>query len=104
MPESNDRGHSAETSPLAASGEMKIDICRRLGDSWPELADYVQIPSHERRQFRQGFEAQAIWEWLDSRSRLRELPEALRYSCWDRPARARARCCGISLWTRPGPS
>jgi len=79
MPESNDRGHSAETSSLAAPGKVKIDICRRLGDGWPELADYAQIPSHERRQFRQGFEAQAIWEWLDSRSRLRELPEALRY-------------------------
>ncbi len=49
MPESNDRGHSAETSLLAVPGEVKIDICRRLGDGWPDLADYVQIPSHGAR-------------------------------------------------------
>jgi len=75
MPESNDHGHSAETSPLAAPGEVKIDICRRLGDGWPDLADYVQIPSHERRQFRQGFEAQGP-RWSGS-ERFEELTRVL---------------------------
>ena len=60
------------------SGKSKIDLCRRLGNEWQDLADYFEIPAYHRRQFQQGHECQAIWEWLEARKRLQELPEALK--------------------------
>jgi hypothetical protein len=61
------------------SGKSKIDFCRRLGNDWQDLADYLEIPPYRRRQFQQGHECQAIWEWLEEKDRLQELPEALKY-------------------------
>ena len=60
------------------SGKNKIDLCRRLGNDWQELADYLEIPLYHRRQFQQGRECQAIWKWLDEKDRLQELPKALK--------------------------
>lgn len=68
MPESN--------GPVAP-GQLKVELCRRL-DHWQELADYCGIPNHERRQFEHGLEARAIWDWLENRDRLSDLPVLLR--------------------------
>jgi hypothetical protein len=58
------------------SGKTKISLCKRLGDSWQDLADYFEIPC---QQFEQGRECRAIWKWLANRNRLQKLPEALKY-------------------------
>jgi len=58
------------------SGKTKITLCKRLGNDWQDLADYFEIPS---QQFEQGRECQAIWEWLETRDKLQELHEALRF-------------------------
>ncbi|ETW99008.1 MAG: hypothetical protein ETSY1_16605 [Candidatus Entotheonella factor] len=57
---------------------MKLEFCRRLGNSWRDLADVIPIPHHEQRRFERGFEPRAIWDWLQDRQRLSELPETLR--------------------------
>jgi hypothetical protein len=54
-----------------------VAFCRRLQDSWPDLADLLGVRQDERRRFRRGYEAQDLWEWLDARQKLGELPEAL---------------------------
>jgi Sulfatase-modifying factor enzyme 1 len=61
------------------SGRQKLAFGRRLGQGWPDLADYFDIPADQWRGFTSGREPQGIWEWLEVRERLQELPEALRY-------------------------
>lgn len=68
-------GGSVETTHY--TGQVKLSVCRELVRDWPDLADYFDIPPHERVRFPQGREPQAIWEWLESRSRLAELAEGL---------------------------
>jgi len=58
--------------------EAKLIFCRRLANSWRELCDVVEIPSHERVAYISGEEGRAIWEWLEHRGRLTELAAALR--------------------------
>jgi hypothetical protein len=41
------------------------------------LADYLDIPLSVRKRFEPGREPQGVWEWLEERDRLNELPEAL---------------------------
>jgi len=65
----NTPGHDTDTS--------KLNVCRRLGADWHDLADYFQIPPHERTRFERGREPQGVWEWLADRARLPELREAL---------------------------
>jgi hypothetical protein len=62
-----------------AGGTAKIEISRRLGPDWQDVADYVEIPTDQRRGFEPGREPQGVWEWLESRKRLPQLAEALRY-------------------------
>lgn len=61
------------------SGKNKIELCRRLGESWPELADYFDIPDDTRRGFAKGKECREIWKWLKERNQLDELEEALQF-------------------------
>ena len=61
------------------SGKSKIELCKRLGDDWQDLADSFDIPPEKIKKFRQGRECQEIWEWLESRNKLEELPESLKY-------------------------
>lgn len=56
----------------------KVILIQRLGNSWEDLADVLQIPAFEKGRFRQGNEPRQIWEWLDARERLGELEAALR--------------------------
>lgn len=73
--------HSTEPVRLADTishtGEVKLNICRRLVTDWADVADYVQIPAYDRSRFTQGREPQSVWEWLESRGRLAELAGAL---------------------------
>jgi hypothetical protein len=59
-------------------GPVKVEVCRRLGRDWVDLADYVMVPAADRSAFAQGREASGIWEWLHERLRLGELSPALR--------------------------
>ena len=69
----------SEESTRQTLGQVKVDICQRLGDGWKELANYFQISPHDEACFDRGDECRAIWAWLENRRRLDELPEALRY-------------------------
>jgi len=68
---------TATPEPRRTLGEVKIEVCRLLGDDWAELADYVGIQPHEKARFARGNEARGIWEWLEVRRCLPDLPEAL---------------------------
>jgi hypothetical protein len=59
------------------NGSAKLDVCRRLGDDWRDLADVFQIRPHERSRFPRGEEPREIWDWLELRGRLGELRGAL---------------------------
>ena len=59
------------------SGKAKIAACDHLGDSWRKLADYFEIAPADRARFERGDEARGIWEWLENRRRLSELPQGL---------------------------
>lgn len=59
------------------SGKLKLEFCDRL-DNWQKLADLLEIPSSEQARWERGDEGRAIWEWLERRNRLVELPDLLR--------------------------
>jgi nucleoside phosphorylase len=59
------------------SGQVKIELCRRLGKDWLDLADYFDIPEYHRSRFSQGREPQDVWEWLRERDKLYSLHDAL---------------------------
>ena len=50
------------TSPsrITRSGPLRIQLCRRLGEDWSDLADYFGIPAHRRRRFTPGRECHDI--------------------------------------------
>jgi nucleoside phosphorylase len=58
-------------------GPVKLEVVRRLTYDWQDLADVVGVPSYETRRFRAGDEPRELWTWLEGRSRLSELPDAL---------------------------
>lgn len=59
-------------------GELKHEICRRLGQDWQDLADILEIPIADRHRFDKGREPHEIWEWLECRGMLGELEQGLR--------------------------
>jgi hypothetical protein len=61
------------------SGQHKVVFSRRLGQDWQDLADYFEIPTDQRRSFTPGRGPQGVWEWLEARDKLAELPDALHY-------------------------
>ncbi len=61
------------------SGPSKVEFCSRLGDDWKALADYLEIRPADQARFKHGDEARGIWEWLENRERLQELPAALQH-------------------------
>lgn len=72
---------SGEPSREAASarfpGAVKLAVCQRLGTNWHDLADYFEIPPHERERFARGHGPQKVWEWLEGRGLLHRLPQGL---------------------------
>ncbi|MDS4032044.1 MAG: hypothetical protein RKO66_18525 [Candidatus Contendobacter sp.] len=77
-------GHVTDSQPSAKTpagsdfGQVKIDLCRRLGGDWQLLADYFSIEPAERARFDRGWEPQRVWEWLESHGQLARLAEGLR--------------------------
>ena len=72
--------NAAVTTPQGApalNGEQRLAFAQRLGDSWAELADLLEIPGHQRRGFAPGQEPRAILDWLEERHRITELAPAL---------------------------
>jgi tetratricopeptide (TPR) repeat protein len=59
-------------SPL--SGLQKLQLFRRVGEDWHDLAVVCEIPVD---RLTRGFEAHDIWDWLERRGRLSELPTML---------------------------
>ncbi len=66
-----------QTTNKFYSGQVKRIICQRLIRDWEDLADYLNIPLHEREGFEAGKKPQRLWEWLEQRNRLNELEDAL---------------------------
>lgn len=60
-------------------GEVKIAVCRKLFNDWEELADFFEIPEHQRRRFGNGREPAGVWEWLADRGKLGFLTSALKF-------------------------
>jgi hypothetical protein len=65
------------------SGKVKVEYTQRLLDDWHKLADCLGVSPADQKRFEQGLQARDIWDWLEVRGRLHELPEALRVI--DRP-------------------
>lgn len=59
-------------------GELKYEVCGRLGQDWQGLADILEIPIADRPRFDKGREPHGIWEWLESRGKLADLDQGLR--------------------------
>ena len=75
----NHRLHVANSNQVKIDGKVKIELCQRLGSDWQLLADYFEIHVSERTRFDQGWEPQRVWGWLESRNKLAQLAEGLRY-------------------------
>lgn len=59
------------------SGTLKLEVCDRLVDDWPRLADVLDIPLTARQGFPHGRGPAALWEWLEQRRQLDRLAPAL---------------------------
>jgi hypothetical protein len=55
-------------------GAWKYEFTHRLAGSWHDLADLAGISPAERARWHTGYEAGEIWDWLEARGRLGELP------------------------------
>ncbi|SPT51847.1 hypothetical protein [Actinomadura madurae] len=64
--------------PTRFSGKVKLAFVRRLGPSWQDLSDLLDIPLYIQATFVTGNEARALWEWLEVRNQLNGLEDALR--------------------------
>ncbi|HEY6686057.1 MAG TPA: hypothetical protein VI094_07615 [Propionibacteriaceae bacterium] len=64
-------------SPQRFSGQIKVAFCRRLADSWKDLADLFEVSPYERGRFERGDEARSLWEWLEVREKLPALLKVL---------------------------
>jgi nucleoside phosphorylase len=65
------------TAPVSFPGHVKLQVCGHLHDGWEDVADLVGVPRHDKARFRPGNEPRDLWEWLDQRGRLTELPGIL---------------------------
>lgn len=74
-------GRRLQAKPLGAvstfPGTAKLVVCQRLLDDWEKVADYFDVPPHDRAPFRRGKETRDLWVWLEIRDKLHELPHAL---------------------------
>lgn len=74
-PASSSRAEPPPTGPEVYSGGAKLRFVQRLSASYLELADLLEIPSHDLPSGAAG--ARFIWEWLEVRERLGDLRAAL---------------------------
>ncbi|MEU7932470.1 hypothetical protein [Micromonospora echinofusca] len=68
---------AAPARPVRYPGRIKVQFARRLGQSWDDLVDVLDVPVYDRARFEPGRRAQALWEWLEVRDRLWSLRAAL---------------------------
>ena len=67
-------------APVRYPGAMKLKFVRRLAEEWQALADVLDIPLHDQRQFQGQLDpARALYGWIEVRERLHELPDALEH-------------------------
>ena len=78
QPNSTSSMKSITSSTGIKLGEVKREVCRRLGQDWQDLADILEIPTADRPRFDKGREPHGIWEWLEFRGKLGELEQGLR--------------------------
>jgi nucleoside phosphorylase len=71
------RRQAVRPMPALFTGRTKIAFADRLGPDWSRLADYFDIPMYDRDAFPLGRQPQGVWEWLDRRTKLYALPDAL---------------------------
>ncbi|WP_051808508.1 hypothetical protein [Actinoplanes subtropicus] len=64
-------------SRAAVPGKIKVDVLRGLLGDWRDLADHLGVPPHDTFRFGAGDQPRQLWEWLEIRRRLGELPAAL---------------------------
>lgn len=57
--------------------DVRVQFQKRLGSGWRDLADYLQVPPYQQERFESGHQARALWNWLEERGRIAELPNAL---------------------------
>lgn len=62
---------------LALSGKAILQLRKRLGEDWPDLALYFDISRERCKGFTPGREFDGIVAWLKEQERLGELPAAL---------------------------
>jgi hypothetical protein len=58
--------------------DVRLEFYDRLGDSWRDLADALDVPARTVRGFEAGDEPRGIWQWVKERRQLGRLPAALR--------------------------
>ena len=63
---------------LVLSGDTKIQLRKRLGEDWDDLALCLNIPPDRCKRFKAGRECDGILAWLEERDKLARLPEALK--------------------------
>ncbi|MET8996476.1 cyclic nucleotide-binding domain-containing protein [Amycolatopsis sp. NPDC004169] len=59
------------------NGKVLLEFYGRLGESWEDLADILEIPARDKRAFRPGNEPRQIRDWLVDRGKEDLLPDAL---------------------------
>lgn len=70
-------GAPAQSRHGRVPGTAKLEVLRRLHADWREVADVVGVPGFERARFARGEEPRGLWDWLENRDRLTDLPGAL---------------------------
>jgi nucleoside phosphorylase len=58
-------------------GRIKLQVVLQLQFDWLDVADLLGVPPFARARFPHGEGPRGLWEWLESRGRLGELPGAL---------------------------
>lgn len=76
-PRPADPGTQPAGGPGGVPGRIKLEIIQRLSFDWQDLADLFGVPPFVKARFRPGDEPGELWEWLEIRRRLPELPAAL---------------------------
>lgn len=69
--------NAASSTPQFLPVPPKVIFTQRLGESWEELADILQIPVYEKATFPKGNEPRRIWEWAERRGQIENLVSAL---------------------------
>ncbi|WP_433044004.1 death domain-containing protein [Dactylosporangium sp. CS-033363] len=67
----------ADPSSEAQQPPLRVAVCSRLTADWPDLADWLGIPTAQRKRFERGREPHEIWDWVEQRGELGRLREAL---------------------------